>query len=60
MIKAIFVLDEPTQQMLKNGTLYPELGASHFDNRAKDKQAMRLTSRLKKLGFEIQIKLRAA
>ena len=46
--------------MLKNGTLYQDLGASYFDNRAKDKQALRLVSRLKNLGFEVQIKPLAA
>jgi transposase len=46
--------------MLRNGTLYQDLGASYFDNRAKDKQALRLVSRLKNLGFEVQIKPVAA
>jgi transposase len=46
--------------MLKNGALYQDLGASYFDNRAKDKQALRLVSRLKSLGFEVQIKPLAA
>jgi transposase len=46
--------------MLKNGTLYQDLGASYFDNRAKDKQALRLISRLKNLGFEVQITPMAA
>ncbi len=41
--------------MLKNGALYQDLGASYFDNRAKDKQALRLVNRLKNLGFEVQI-----
>jgi hypothetical protein len=31
--------------MLKNGTAYQDLGASYFDNRAKDKQDMRLVNR---------------
>ena len=46
--------------MLKNGTVYQDLGASYFDNRAKDKQALRLISRLKNLVFEVQIKPLAA
>lgn len=46
--------------MLRNGTLYQDLGASYFDNPAKDKQALRLVSRLKNLGFEVQIKPVAA
>jgi transposase len=41
--------------MLKNGTLYQDLGANYFDNRAKDKQALRLVSRLKNLGFEVPL-----
>ena len=41
--------------MLKNGTLYEDLGVNHFDNRAKDKQALRLINRLKHLGFTVQI-----
>jgi transposase len=41
--------------MLKNGTFYQELGANHFDNRAKDKQALHLIHRLKNLGFTVQI-----
>ena len=46
--------------MLKNGTLYQDLGANYFDNRAKDKRALRLVSRLKNLRFEVKIKPRAA
>ena len=46
--------------MLKNGTLYQDLGASYFDNRAKDQQARRLVNRLKNLGFEVQIARLAA
>jgi len=41
--------------MLKNGTLYQDLGANHFDNRAKGKQALRLVNRLQNPGFNIQI-----
>jgi hypothetical protein len=46
--------------MLKNGTLYQDLGANHFDNREKTKQALRLISRLKNLGFAVQITSMAA
>jgi transposase len=42
-------------QMLKNGTLYQDLGANHFDNRAKGKQVLRLVNRLQNLGFAVQI-----
>ena len=41
--------------MLKNGALYQELGANHFDNRAKGKQVLRLLNRLRNLGFAVQI-----
>jgi len=41
--------------MLKDGTLYQDLGASHFDNRDKGKQALRLVNRLQSLGFAVQI-----
>ncbi len=46
--------------MLKNGTLYQDLGADHFDNRAKGKQVLRLVKRLQNLGFEVQIMPQAA
>jgi transposase len=41
--------------MLKNGTLYQDLGPNHFDNRAKGKQVLRLVNRLHDLGFAVQI-----
>jgi transposase len=41
--------------MLKDGTLYQDLGAQHFDNRDKGKQALRLVNRLQSLGFAVQI-----
>jgi transposase len=41
--------------MLKDGTLYQDLGPSHFDNRDKGKQAKRLVNRLQSLGFAVQI-----
>jgi transposase len=41
--------------MLKDGTLYQDLGAKHFDNRDKGKQALRLVNRLLSLGFAVQI-----
>jgi transposase len=46
--------------MLKDGTLYQDLGASHFDNRDKGKQALRLVNRLQSLGFAVQITSMAA
>jgi transposase len=41
--------------MLKDGTLYQDLGADHFDTRAKGKHVLRLVNRLKNLGFDVQI-----
>jgi transposase len=41
--------------MLKDGTLYQDLGPNHFDNRAKGKQVLRLINRLQNLGFAAQI-----
>jgi transposase len=41
--------------MLNDGTLYQDLGANHFDNRDKGKQALRLVNRLQSLGFAVQI-----
>ena len=46
--------------MLKDGTLYQDLGASHFDHRNKGKQALRLVNRLQSLGFTVQITSMAA
>jgi transposase len=37
--------------MLKNGTQYRDLGANHFDTRAKTSQTNRLVRRLENLGF---------
>ena len=41
--------------MLKNGTLYEDLGPAHFDKRAQAKQVHRLIDRLRNLGFAVQI-----
>jgi transposase len=41
--------------MLKNGTLYHDLGPDHFDKRAQRKQVHRLVDRLRNLGFAVQI-----
>jgi hypothetical protein len=46
--------------MLNNGTLYQDLGANHFDNRAKGKHVLQLVNRLKNLGFAVQITPMAA
>jgi transposase len=41
--------------MLKDGTLYHDLGPDHFDRRAKTVQTRRLITRLQKLGYAVQI-----
>jgi transposase len=46
--------------MLKNGTIYQDLGPNHFDPLAKQKHALRLVQRLQKLGYAVQIQPTAA
>jgi transposase len=41
--------------MLKQGTLYEDLGPGHFDKRVQAKQVHRLIDRLRNLGFAVQI-----
>jgi transposase len=41
--------------MLKNGTLYEDLGPDHFDKRNAAKQLTRLITRIQNLGFAVQI-----
>ena len=41
--------------MLKDGTFYHDLGADHFDRRAKIAQTKRLIARLQNLGYAVQI-----
>jgi len=41
--------------MLRNGALYQDLGAGHFDRRAKTTQTNRLIARLRSLGYAVQI-----
>lgn len=41
--------------MLQDGTFYTDLGAAHFERRAKHTQANRLVSRLKSLGYDVII-----
>ena len=41
--------------MMKDGTLYQDLGPNHFDNRAKGKHVLQLVNRLQNLGFTVQI-----
>lgn len=46
--------------MLKNGTLYQDLGAHHFDQRAKQSHVLRLVQRLQNLGYQVTIQQKAA
>ena len=41
--------------MLKDGTLYQDLGANHFDKRHKTASTRRLVQRLQNLGFAVQL-----
>jgi len=41
--------------MLSSGALYQDLGAGHFDGRAKTAQTNRLIARLRRLGYAVQI-----
>lgn len=41
--------------MLKDGTEYQELGADHFDRRAKQTQTKRLVLRLRGLGYDVHL-----
>jgi len=46
--------------MLKDGTLYQDLGHDHFNRRSKDQQKLRLIKRLTDLGYAVEIKPLAA
>jgi transposase len=46
--------------MLRDGTEYQDLGADHFDKRAKTAQTNRLVSRLQNLGFSVTLTPAAA
>jgi len=41
--------------MLKNGTLYEDLGYNHFDRHGKERQKNRLIKRLTDLGYAVQV-----
>jgi transposase len=41
--------------MLKDGTMYQDLGPKHFDARAKDRQKNRLIKRLADMGYAVQV-----
>jgi len=46
--------------MLNNGACYQDLGANHFDQRAKTKHVQRLVNRLESLGYDVKILPKAA
>jgi transposase len=46
--------------MLKNGTVYQDLGADHFNRRSKITQTQRLVKRLEHLGYAVEIQPLAA
>ena len=46
--------------MLKDGTLYQDLGADHFDRRTKGAATKRLIAKLESLGYDVQITPSAA
>jgi len=46
--------------MLRNGTLYEDLGAHHFERRAKPTQIKRLLAKIADLGYAVEIKPLAA
>lgn len=46
--------------MLKDGTVYQDLGAEHFNRRSKTTQTQRLVKRLEHLGYAVEIQPRAA
>jgi len=41
--------------MLKNGTLYQDLGAGHFDRKNTAAQTNRLVKRLRNLGYAVEL-----
>ena len=46
--------------MLKDGTMYKDLGCNHFDRRSADQQKNRLVKRLADLGYAVELKPLAA
>jgi len=42
--------------MLKDGTMYHDLGPNHFDRHSADKQKQRLVKRLADLGYAVELK----
>jgi len=46
--------------MIADGTLYQDLGADHFERRAKPNQIKRLVAKIQSLGYDVEIKPLAA
>ena len=46
--------------LLRDGTVYEDLGAGHFDAVNRDRAAKSLVRRLKALGFEVDVRTAAA
>jgi transposase len=46
--------------MLKDGTMYQDLGCDHFNRHTTDQQKNRLVKRLSDLGFAVELKPLAA
>ena len=46
--------------MLKDGTMYNDLGRDHFDRRSAEQQKKKLIKRLTDLGYAVEIKPLAA
>jgi transposase len=46
--------------LLRDGTVYQDLGMSHFDSLNRDRAAKSLVRRLQALGFEVEVKPAAA
>jgi hypothetical protein len=42
--------------MLKDGTMYHDLGRKHFDHRSNDQQKRSLVKRLADLGYTVEVK----
>ena len=42
--------------MIADGTFYHDLGADHFERRAKPNQIKRLVAKIQSLGYDVQIK----
>ncbi len=50
----------PVYHLLRDGTVYQDLGMSHFDSMNRDRAAKSLVRRLQALGFEVDVRPAAA